>query len=200
MIAYALFATSRKVIVGPDTTIALLAGSVIAPLAMGDPARATALAATLALMAGRCSCWRPPRTRQRRDMLSTPVLVGYAAGAALVLVGTQLPVLMGVALPRDPFFYRVYDALQALPHAHWPTLALGVALLAFVLVLSRVAPRAPAALLACIAPCSLRSPSSAGARRRPPAAAARGFPAPALPSLALADLQSLAPVPSRSLS
>ena len=40
MIVYALFTTTRRIIVGPDTTIALLAGSVIAPLAQGDPARA----------------------------------------------------------------------------------------------------------------------------------------------------------------
>ena len=195
MIAYALFATSRKVIVGPDTTIALLAGSVIAPLAMGDPARATALAATLALMAGALLVLASRlELGNVADMLSTPVLVGYAAGAALVLVGTQLPVLMGVALPRDPFFYRVYDALQALPDAHWPTLALGVALLAFVLVLSRVAPRAPAALLACIG--AVLASIAFGLRARGVVhlqPLPEGFPAPSLPSLALTDLQSLAP-------
>ncbi len=48
MIVYALFAPNRRIIVGPDTTIALLAGSVIAPLALGDPTRAAALAAMLA--------------------------------------------------------------------------------------------------------------------------------------------------------
>src|SRR5512134_4061407 len=33
MVGYALFASSRKCIVGPDTTVALLAASAIAPLA-----------------------------------------------------------------------------------------------------------------------------------------------------------------------
>ena len=114
MIVFALFTSTRRVIVGPDTTIALLAGSVIAPLAVGDPGRAAALAAALALMtgvilvvAGRVGLG------DIADLLSTPVLVGYAAGAALILIGTQLPVLLGLALPRDAFFLRLYDALIA---------------------------------------------------------------------------------------
>jgi len=52
MIVFALFTSTRRVIIGPDTTIALLAGSVIVPLAAGDPERAAALAAALALMTG----------------------------------------------------------------------------------------------------------------------------------------------------
>ncbi len=98
MIAYAAFTSTRRVIIGPDTTIALLAGSVIAPLAHGDPARAALLATELALMtgvllivAGRVGLG------DVADLLSTPVLVGYAAGAALILVGTQLPVLIARA-------------------------------------------------------------------------------------------------------
>jgi SulP family sulfate permease len=195
MIAYALFATSRAVFVGPDTTIALLAGSVIAPLALGDPERAAAVAAALALMTGMLLILASRlKLGNIADVLSTPVLIGYATGAALVLIGTQLPMLLGVSLPRDPFFYRVYDALRALPRVHGPTIVLGVALLALVLILARVAPRAPAALLACIAGAlasfalDLRSRGVVHLQAAP-----AGIPAPSLPSLSLGDLQTLAP-------
>jgi SulP family sulfate permease len=195
MIAYALFTTSRSVFVGPDTTIALLAGSVIAPLALGDPARAATVAATLALMTGALLVLASRlKLGNIADVLSTPVLVGYAAGAALVLIGTQLPVLLGVRLPRDPFFYRVYDALLALPDVHGATIALGLALLTLVVVLARVAPRAPGALLACIAGVAASLAFDLRARgvvHLQPLPA--GFPAPSLPPLALTDLQSLAP-------
>ena len=143
MIAYALFASSRCIIVGPDTTIALLAGSVLVPLAMGDPARAAALAAMLALMTGALQLGNVA------DLLSAPVLVGYANGAALILIGTQLPVLLGVTAQHDAFFLRIYDAVFALPQANLPTLMLGAALIAAILVVDRFAPRAPAALIAC---------------------------------------------------
>jgi SulP family sulfate permease len=49
---YALFGSSRQVIVGPDIAISLLTASTIAPLANGDSARAAALAATIALLSG----------------------------------------------------------------------------------------------------------------------------------------------------
>ena len=90
------------------------------------PARAAELAAALALMtgallvvAGRAAA------RQRRRLLSTPVLVGYADGAALMLIGTQLPVLLGVPVPRDAFFLRVFDVPLALPQANVATLDAG---------------------------------------------------------------------------
>jgi sulfate permease, SulP family len=195
MVAYALFAPNRRVIVGPDTTIALLAGSVIAPLALGDPVRAAALAAMLALacgalliLAGRL------RLGDVADLLSTPVLAGYANGAALILVGTQLPVLLGVKLPRDAFFLRVFDALRALPDAHVPTIALGATLIAVMLVLARVAPRAPGALIACalaIAASLGLGLAARGVVHLQPLEAA--IPAPSLPHFTLHDLQVIAP-------
>lgn len=195
MIAYALLAPGRRVIVGPDTTIALLAGSIIAPLALGDPARAAALAAMLAIacgallmLAGRL------RLGDIADLLSTPVLVGYANGAALVLIGSQLPMLLGVKLPRDAFFLRVFDALRALPDAHVATLALGLGLLAVMLVLPRVLPRAPAPLVACVlaigTSLALDLPARGVAHLQPVTA---GLPMPAVPAFTLHDVSTLAP-------
>jgi SulP family sulfate permease len=195
MIAYPLFTSTRRVIIGPDTTIALLAGSVIAPLALGDPGRAASLAAALALMtgillavAGRIGLGNVA------DLLSTPVLVGYAAGAALVLAGTQLPVLLGVALPRDAFFYRVLDAARALPDANPYTLGLGLALIALIVTLSHVAPRAPAALVACIVSIAASLALDLAARGVAHLAPlAPSLPAPSIPRIALGDLEALAP-------
>jgi SulP family sulfate permease len=195
MIVFALFTSTRRVIVGPDTTIALLAGSVIAPLAAGDPARAAALAAALALMtgvilvvAGRIGLG------DIADLLSTPVLVGYAAGAALILIGTQLPVLLGLALPRDAFFLRLYDALVALPHANPFTLALGAILVAVILALGRVAPRAPAALVACAIAIAASLALHLAERGVVHLAPITGeLPTPSIPGLGLRDLQALAP-------
>jgi SulP family sulfate permease len=195
MAAYALFAPGRRVIVGPDTTIALLAGSVIAPLALGDPVRAAALAAMLALMAGILLLIAGRlRLGNVADLLSTPVLVGYANGAALILIGTQLPVLLGVPLPRDAFLIRVYDALHALPQAQPQTVLLGTALIALMIALARLAPRAPAALVACAlaigASLVFDLPAHGVAHLKSVAAT---IPAPALPAFTLRDMQVLAP-------
>jgi SulP family sulfate permease len=195
MIAYALFATSRSVIVGPDTTIALLTGSIIAPLAGGDPVRTAALAAMLALGAGLLLVLAGRlKLGNAADLLSAPVLVGYAAGAALVLVGTQLPSLLGIALPRDPFFYRVYDALAAMAAANVATVATGLGLIALMLALMRLAPRVPATLVACIV--AIIASRAFDLPHRGVVhllALPSGLPAPALPVIVLRDLQELAP-------
>ena len=109
MVAYAAFASSRRVVVGPDTTIALLAGSVVVPLAAGDPARAADLAAVLALLtgallvvAGRFGLGNVA------DLLSTPVLVGYANGATYNgAKGAVLAMAKGWAKEFAPWNIRV---------------------------------------------------------------------------------------------
>jgi len=195
MTVYALFTTTRRIIVGPDTTIALLAASVIAPLAQGDPARAAAIAVSLALMSGVLLVIAGAlRFGNVADLLSTPVLVGYAAGAALILVATQLPVLLGVSLAHDAFFPRLLDTLAALPQANPYTLSLGVALIALMLALARFAPHIPAALVGCLAAIALSAAFDFGAHgvvHLSPLAAT--IPLPSWPALTWHDVQAIAP-------
>ncbi|MFO1311714.1 MAG: SulP family inorganic anion transporter [Burkholderiales bacterium] len=195
MIFYALFTSTKRIVVGPDTTIALLAGSVVIPLAAGDPSRAANLAALLALMTGVLLVLAGRvRLGDVADLLSKPVLVGYAAGAALLLVGTQLPHLFGVAAPRDAFFLRVFDVATALPRANVATTALGIGLVALILLIAHYAPRAPGALIACVvaivASRALDLPARGVAHL---GAMSPTLPTPSLPSIGLRDVQSLAP-------
>lgn len=195
MVVYALVAPNRRIIIGPDTTIALLAGSVIVPLAQGDPARAAALSAMLAVMAGVLLILAGRiGIGGIADLLSTPVLVGYANGAALILIGTQLPSLLGVKLTRDAFFLRVYDAAVAVPDANHATLALGIALIAVILLVTRLAPRLPGALIACAiaigASIVLDLPQRGVAHLQPLAAS---IPAPSIPQFTVRDFEALIP-------
>ena len=48
LVVYAAIGSSRVLSVGPESTIALMAGTAIAPLAGGDPEQAVALGAALA--------------------------------------------------------------------------------------------------------------------------------------------------------
>ena len=195
MVLYALFTSTRRIIVGPDTTIALLVGSVVIPLGASDPARTADLAALLALMtgvllivAGRVGFGNVA------DLLSTPVLVGYAAGAALLLVGTQLPVLLGVKVTSDAFFMRVAEVVLASPNANVWTASLGIGLIALILLVNRVSPRAPAALIACILAIVLSRvldlPSHGVVHLSPMSST---LPMPSLPAITLQDVQALAP-------
>src|SRR6266513_2615947 len=52
LVVYALFGSSRQMIVGPDIAISLLIASAIGPLANGSPTRAAILASAIALLSG----------------------------------------------------------------------------------------------------------------------------------------------------
>jgi sulfate permease, SulP family len=87
LVVYAALGSSRVLSVGPESTIALMAGTAIAPLAAGDPDRAVALAAALSLIVGGwCLVGRLARLGVISDLLSQPLLVGYLAGAAVLMV------------------------------------------------------------------------------------------------------------------
>jgi SulP family sulfate permease len=195
MAGYALFASSRKCIVGPDTTVALLAASAIAPLAAGDPLRAATLAAALAILSGALLVVASRfDLGSAADLLSKPVLVGYANGAALILVASQLASLLGVPIASEGFFHKLVDAAAALPQAHAPTLVLGLGLIALLLALRALVPRAPAALVAVIVGVAaahafgLAEHGLAMLRPLP-----SGLPEPTLPDVSLADVRALVP-------
>src|SRR5690348_17722597 len=52
LLAYALFGPSRILVLGPDSALASVILTVVAPLAAGDPQRAVALGGMLAVVSG----------------------------------------------------------------------------------------------------------------------------------------------------
>jgi SulP family sulfate permease len=128
MVAFALFTSSRHVIVGPDAAIAIMVGAAIGPLSDGDPGKAVALSALLAwlvatilLLAG----WL--RLGAAADFLSSPVMLGFMNGAAVVIIGSQVGKLCNIPLEEDNTLLRLYEWFRRLPEIHWPTLAIGLA-------------------------------------------------------------------------
>ena len=148
LIVYPFFGSSRQMIVGPDIAISLLIASAIAPLAAGDPARAAALAATVAVLSGLLLLLGArARIGAIADFLSKPVLVGYMTGAALILMVSQLDKLFGVRLEHNDFFPRLAELAGKLHQAHGTTLLFGLTVLAVIVSLRRLAPKIPPALV-----------------------------------------------------
>ena len=107
LIVYAAMGSSRVLSVGPESTIALMAGTAIAPLAGADPDRAVALAAALSLIVGGwCLLGRLARLGVIADLLSQPLLVGYLAGAAVLMVVGQLGKMTGTTVEGDNLVAR----------------------------------------------------------------------------------------------
>ncbi|MFF0477770.1 SulP family inorganic anion transporter [Streptomyces sp. NPDC004284] len=139
MLLYALTGSSRLLSVGPESTTALMTAVAVGPLAAGDPARYAALAAALALVVGLLSvvAWAV-RLGFLADLLSRPVLVGYLAGVAFIMIVDQLPRLTGTESGGSGFFPRLLFFLRHLGGIHWPTACLAAGCLVLLFVLPRL--------------------------------------------------------------
>ncbi|MET3984490.1 sulfate permease [Streptomyces sp. PvR034] len=138
MVLYALSGSARLLSVGPESTTALMTAVAIGPLAAGDPTRYAALVAALALVVGLlCLVAWAVRLGFLADLLSRPVLVGYLAGVAFIMIVDQLPRLTGISRSGSGFFPRLGSFLHHIGDLRGPTTAMaaGCLLLLFTLPL-----------------------------------------------------------------
>ncbi len=83
------------------------------------------------------------RVAELVQYVSRSVVVGYIAGAAILIIANQARHLMGVELPptvtNSPktFFTILQGTIAEAHHTHWQTLALGIATFVFWLIFSR---------------------------------------------------------------
>ena len=149
LLAYAVLGSSRLLSVGPESTTALMTAAVVGPLAAGNPARYAGLAAALALVVGGwCVLSRLLRLGFVGDLLSRPILVGYLAGVAMIMIVGQLGKLTGTPMRGESFFEQLAWFVANLGSAHVATTVFAAAVLAFLFALRRWLPAVPAPLLA----------------------------------------------------
>ncbi|MDF2826001.1 MAG: sulfate transporter, partial [Mycobacterium sp.] len=149
---YAVLGSSRQLSVGPQSTTSLMTVAVLAPMAAGDPGRYALLAAAVAILVGViCLAARLARLAMLADLLSRPILVGYMTGVAVVMIAGQLGTVMGAPVSGDSFGALVRSAASQLDRVHTPTAVLALSVLVGLLVVARIAPKAPGPLFAMLA-------------------------------------------------
>jgi sulfate permease, SulP family len=108
LVIYALLGSSRSLSMGPESSTALMTAAAIGPLAGGDAARYAALASTLALLVGVFAVMASvARLGFIADLLSRPVLAGYMAGLAAIMIAAQLNRVTGVPVSGHSFLPEV---------------------------------------------------------------------------------------------
>jgi high affinity sulfate transporter 1 len=149
MIAYALFGTSRQLVLGPSAATAAIVAAGVAPLAGGDPDQALALAIALTFITGALLVGASfLRLGAIADFLSKPILVGFMNGVAISVVLSQIGILFGIRLEESGIVPRALEFIERLPQTHGPTLALGLFTAVLLIALPRLVRRLPAALVA----------------------------------------------------
>jgi high affinity sulfate transporter 1 len=192
MIAYAVFGTSRQLVLGPSAATAAIVAAGVAPLA-GDSDQALALAIALTFITGALLVGASfLKLGAIADFLSKPILVGFMNGVAINVVLSQIGILFGIRIEASGIVPRTIEFLGRLPSTHWPTLALGLFTVALLLVLPRLVRRLPAALVALAAAAAVVQVlglESAGVRTI--GAVPSGFPLARVPSVPLELLPTL---------
>jgi hypothetical protein len=85
------------------------------------------------------------------DFLSRPILIGFMNGVAISIFQGQIgSKICGFSVKAEGMLRWLLEVLSTLPQAHGPTLAIGLGSLLVLLLLRRLAPHAPAALIVMI--------------------------------------------------
>ncbi len=149
LVGYALFGSSRRLMIGPESSSALLVVAAVAPVAAGgSPARFAILVALLALLVGVIALAAGlARLGFLADFISKPILIGYIAGVSFTMIAGQLDKLFGIPIESENFFQMIGELLVGLGQIHVLTLMIGLVLIVFILVLRRFAPKVPGGLI-----------------------------------------------------
>jgi sulfate permease, SulP family len=193
VLVFAVTTGSRRLVFGPDATIAALLGAVLLPVAaMGvDPVTAALgvglLTGVLLLLA-----WLL-RLGGLARFLSHAVLVGFIAGLAVEILTSQARKILAVDVHAEGWLREVVGIVGSLPRASAASVAVGAGTIVIVRLLRRVVPRAPGSLVALVVVSGLVAwfgPGDVAVLGPVPA----GLPVPTFPSLPLAAWVELLPV------
>ena len=152
LVAYAIFGTSRQLIVGPDAAVCALIAAAVGPLAAGDSSLYLSLSVTLTFLAGIfCIAASFLKLGGLADFLSKPILVGFLNGIALSIALGQLGKIFGFTISAGRIVPRLTEFVSKLGLTHWPTLAVGLAAFVLLAASPRFLPRMPASLMVMVA-------------------------------------------------
>jgi SulP family sulfate permease len=148
LLAYALLGSSRQLVVAVSSAVAIMSAATISEIATAGSAEYIALTAALAILAGLVSITAGVlRLGRIAQFFSESVLLGFVFGLALLITVKQIPKLLGVEAHGDTAIALIRDMLPQLSETDLLTLAVGAGGIAGMIVLERLVPRVPAALI-----------------------------------------------------
>jgi SulP family sulfate permease len=151
LVAYAILGSSRQLSVGPESSTALITATAVGVLVAGDQQNYAGTAAALALAVGAICliCWLA-RLGFLANLLSHPVLIGYMAGIAGLMIVSQLGKVSGIAVEGDSVLSELRSFVTHLGEAHLPTVLVAAGTFVLLVALQRLLPRWPGPLIAMV--------------------------------------------------
>ncbi len=149
LIGYALFGSSRHLIVGPDAGTTIVLAAVLASFSQAHGPNAPIVAAAIAVTVGLlCFLASLLRLGVVANFLSRPILIGFISGISVSILVGQIGRFTGVKIASDGLVGPILEIARRAGAIHWPTLLLAGSLLALLRVLSARLPAVPGPLVA----------------------------------------------------
>jgi SulP family sulfate permease len=147
-----LWGSSRHLVSGPTTAISVLVAATLGPLAAQGSAAYVSMAIALAFMAGLMQlAMGLARLGALVNFISHTVIVGFTAGAAVLIIVSQLGNFVGLELPRGAGWMRSIElGLGQLGLPHLLAATVGLATMGSGLLARRLWPRVPYMIVAMV--------------------------------------------------
>jgi sulfate permease, SulP family len=147
LVAFAVFGSSRHLVVAADSATASIFASGLSTMAKPESAHYMALVAVVALLtAGLLLLARIFRLGFLADFLSRTVLVGFLAGVGFQVSIAMLGGMLGIAVDSPRTLGQLAEILGRLAQVHLPTLGLSALVVSLILASRSLMPRLPMAL------------------------------------------------------
>lgn len=195
LVAYAVFGSSRQLVVGPVSTVSVLSGSLLATFGVASTAQAASYTAALALGSGLVLVAAGfARVGWMAEFLSKPIVTGFVLGLTILVILNELPHLLGVPSPEGLVVERVGALGSSLTQgeADLVTVAVSAAALVALFGGAWLVAAFPWGLLVLIG--SLASSAALDLQARGVEVVGdvpRGVPTPGIPAVATGDLVQL---------
>ena len=151
MALFAIFGSSRHLVVGADSATAAIMAAGLAGMATTASPQYVALAGLLALMAAALLILaRLIRLGFLADFLSRTVLIGFLTGVGIQVAIGQISGMLGIPGGGDGPVQQLITDIQQLSQINIPTLAVSLAVLVIIVGARRINDKIPGALIAVI--------------------------------------------------
>jgi len=144
-----LWGSSNQLNTGPANAISLLVLSALLPIATPGSPEFLIIAGLLAVFVGViCVLMGLARLGVLVNFVSDSVIIGFTAGAGILISVNQVRHLMRLNVTSSPELAETLGQIGIqLPETHWPSLILGLSTIFALLIIRRINPKIPSALL-----------------------------------------------------
>ncbi|MCB9422614.1 MAG: sulfate permease [Ardenticatenaceae bacterium] len=150
-IAGALWGASDQAHTGAANAISLLVASSLAGIASPGTNEYMLAAGLMAVMAGVFQLVMGLlRLGLLVNFVSHSVIIGFSAGAGVLIVIKQIGPLLGIPLNTANPLVLIQDLVLSLNAIHWPTAILGLGTILLGIFIARISPKLPKALLSIV--------------------------------------------------